>query len=449
MEGTRFTLDDMSAWEIIVPPTVYPPKEDTQMLCRVISELSANTGGKALEIGCGSGLVTMVLTSIGWDVSACDVNPFAVACTRGNMEANGISGKVSVIESGIGEDMAISENTDLVVWNLPYLDEEVEYPELLEKMEDAALSDIPQGGWGRALLQTLENNGAALCDKVLVILVMRTDPEGSSRVTDWENNGWSWRSLGIKRFGVEKIEVIGLWRTGSGVAATILDSCSSTMDEAAKLPEEGWQRVFSKIQTKGRGRMGSAWVSDKGGVFATWNLDVSLLENLSPGLIQTSIGAVVSDALCANMKWPNDIVDDNGMKMGGVLLESSNNEAIRAGVGANRNGFVKGEVMASGWEESLGAIDAFEVFLRIDRGISSIFESNRIMPAPTQERLALISWKALSRFLSRGVQASVDGRLLRPTGLNTKGELETFGDGGTVVLRELDGIGWIFSHEHA
>ncbi len=61
--------------------------------------------------------------------------------------------------------------------------------------------------------------------------------------------------------------------------------------------------------------------------------------------------------------------------MGGVLLESSNNDKIRVGVGANRNSFVKGDVSASGWEETLGAIDASEVFLRIDRGISSIFES--------------------------------------------------------------------------
>ncbi|MEO2115625.1 MAG: methyltransferase [Candidatus Poseidoniia archaeon] len=443
MGGLNFTLDGVGEWEIFVPPTVYPPKEDTEMLCHAISELSAKTGGKALEIGCGSGLVTIVLTSLGWEVTACDVNPFAVACTRGNLETNDLSGKVCVIESGIGEEMPISENTDLIVWNLPYLDEEVDHPGLLEKMEEAALSDIAQGGWGRALLQTLENNSATLCDRVLVILVMRTDPEGSSRVLDWEQKGWSWRSLKAERYGAEKIEVIGFWRTGSGVGATVLDSCTSTMEEAARLPNDGWQRIFSKSQTNGRGRRNSDWISEEGGVFATWNLDTDLLENLAPGLIQTSIGAVVSDVLGANMKWPNDIVDGHGRKMGGVLLESSNNDKIRVGVGANRNSFVKGDVSASGWEETLGAIDASEVFLRIDRGISSIFESNGKIAIPTQGSLARMSWKALSRSLSKGVQASLNGELLRPTGLNDKGELEASGIEGFVVLRELDGIGWI------
>ena len=443
MGGKNFTLDGVGEWEIFVPPTVYPPKEDTEMLCYAISELSTKTVGKALEIGCGSGLVTMVLTSLGWEVTACDVNPFAVACTRGNLEANGLSGKVCVMESGIGEEMLISENTDLIVWNLPYLDEEVNHPGLLGKIEEAALSDISQGGWGRALLQNLEKNSVTLCDRVLVILVMRTDPEGNSRVCDWEQKGWSWRSLKAERYGVEKIEVIGFWRTGSGVGATVLDSCTSTMEEAASLPKDGWQRVFSKRQTDGRGRRKSEWISEEGGVFATWNLDIDLLENLAPGLIQTSIGAVVSDALGANMKWPNDIVDGNGRKMGGVLLESSNNDMIRAGVGANRNSFVKGDVSASGWEETLGAIDASEVFLKIDRRISSIFERNGKIGVPTQESLVQMSWKALSRSLSKGVQASLNGELLRPTGLNNKGELEASGIEGSVLLRELDGIGWI------
>lgn len=447
MGRVNFTLDGVGEWEVFSSQTVYPPKEDTEMLCRAVSEMPAKTGGKALEIGCGSGLVTIVLTSLGWEVTACDVNPFAVACTRGNLEANGLSSKVCVMESGIGEEIPISESTDLIVWNLPYLDEEEEHPGLLEKMEEAALSDIPQGGWGGALLQTLENNSTTLCDRVMVVLVMRTDPKGSSRVLDWEKMGWSWRSLKAERYGAEKIEVIAFWRTGSGVGATVLDSCTSTMAEAERLPRDGWQRVSSKSQTNGRGRRKSEWISEEGGVFATWNLDMDLLENFAPGLIQTSIGAVVSDALGANMKWPNDIVDGHGKKMGGVLLESSNSDRIRAGVGANRNSFVKGDVSASGWEETIGSIDASEVFLRIDRGISSIFENNGKIAVPTQESLARISWEAISRSLSKGVQATLNGELLRPTGLNINGELEAVGIEESVVLRELDGIGWIIPQQ--
>ena len=164
----------------------------------------------------------------------------------------------------------------------------------------------------------------------------------------------------MERYGAEKVETIGFWRTGSGTKATIVDSCQSTMDEAKKLPRNGWQRVLSTIQTNGRGRRGSDWISDKGGLFATWSLDSELLGKISPGLIQTSVGAVVSKVLGANMKWPNDIVDENGVKIGGVLVESSNNENIRVGVGANRIGFEEGGVSGAGWEKNLGEVTSKE-----------------------------------------------------------------------------------------
>ncbi len=56
MEGERFRIDGVGEWEIFVPPTVYPPREDTMMLCRVISKLSSKSGAKVLEVGCGSGM---------------------------------------------------------------------------------------------------------------------------------------------------------------------------------------------------------------------------------------------------------------------------------------------------------------------------------------------------------------------------------------------------------
>ncbi len=35
----------------------------------------------------------------------------------------------------------------------------------------------------------------------------------------------------MERYGSEKVEIIGFWRTGSGVEATIMDSCKSTKEE--------------------------------------------------------------------------------------------------------------------------------------------------------------------------------------------------------------------------
>jgi len=306
-----------------------------------------------------------------------------------------------------------------------------------------ALNDIPSGGWGRALLRLLEEK-PQLCDKVVVILVMRTDPEGNSRVSDWEQGGWSWRSLKSERYGSEKVEVIGFWRTGSGVDPMILKSCSSTMDEAAKMKRGKWQRVLSNLQTDGRGRKGSNWISEEGGVFATWNLDPEILETVSPGLIQTSVGAKISKILGVEMKWPNDIINEGGQKMGGVLLESSNEDCIRVGVGVNRHSFEKDGVSGSGWEEKLGELDSSAIFAEIDRSLSSMFEDNGILGRAGARILSIDSWKALSRSLSRGVAASVGDDLLRPSGLSIRGELEMVGDLENSVIRDLDRVQWFF-----
>ena len=446
MVEARFRIEGVGEWEVSTTNTVYPPKEDTKMLCRVVSKLTKGTSANAVEIGCGSGLVSMVLKTLGWEVTAYDVNPYAVACTRGNMDANGISGKDGIYEAEFGRDFPIPEEADLIVWNLPYLEEDVNNSGILEKIEDIALTDLQQGGWGRILLDNLEGTSIKLAENVIVILVMRTEPEGSSKVLDWTERGWSWRSLGMERYGLEKVETIGFWRTGSGARVTILDSCKSTMDEAKSLPSNGWQRVIARSQTNGRGRRKSEWISKDDGLFATWGLDAELLENISPGLIQTCAGAVVSEVLGANMKWPNDIVNRDGVKMGGVLVESANDGTIRVGVGLNKTSFEEKEIIGAGWDETIGDIDSSKVFQRIDGGLSAFFENKEMIAMPDVDSYSRISWKELSKFLSRGALVSRGSEIFRPTGLNAGGELEVVGIENAVNLRDLDGVRWFVSN---
>ena len=79
-------------------------------------------GRKAVEIGCGSGVVSMALSEMGWNVHGYDINPYAVACSRANIEKLGYSGSVVIDEGGLGESgWRIPDDVELVVWNLPYL----------------------------------------------------------------------------------------------------------------------------------------------------------------------------------------------------------------------------------------------------------------------------------------------------------------------------------------
>ncbi|MBI88219.1 MAG: hypothetical protein CMB67_04235 [Euryarchaeota archaeon] len=442
VHNVDFLLEEIGKWGIIVPNSVYPPREDTELICSVLPQLTTKNG-KAFEVGCGSGIVSIVLASLGWEVTACDVNPMAVAATRGNVELNGLSDRVKVLESGIGEGALIPEKTDLLLWNIPYLDRIEELPEGIGEIEEASMSDIPNGGWGGELLSQISQGESAIANKLVVILLMRTDPEGESKVSDWHARGWSSRSLNFKRMGGEKIEVFGLWKTGSGVEAKWLDSCNSTMDEASKITEGGWQRVFSSKQTEGRGRGGSQWISQPESVSATWNLEGGILGEVSPGLLQTSIGATVSRCLDARMKWPNDIVSDDWRKMGGILLESSDNKKIRVGVGINKFSFEEGAVKGSGWMETIGNSGSEEVFEKIDCALSSLFEVNPIIGPLSEEYLVEISWNALSLLLSEGAMVSIEGEIMRPIGINLSGELEAIGSEGVVSIGDLDVVKWL------
>ena len=64
-----FGLEGVGDWELLVPQTVYPPREDTLLLAQALSTIQRESG-LALEIGCGSGAISIVLASLGWNVEA-------------------------------------------------------------------------------------------------------------------------------------------------------------------------------------------------------------------------------------------------------------------------------------------------------------------------------------------------------------------------------------------
>jgi release factor glutamine methyltransferase len=93
-------------------PDVYTPQEDSILLGE-----SMECQGKCLEIGCGTGLLSIYMSLKGFQVYASDINPSAVACTINNALANGvrIECKVSDLFEGI------SGSFKTIIFNPPYL----------------------------------------------------------------------------------------------------------------------------------------------------------------------------------------------------------------------------------------------------------------------------------------------------------------------------------------
>ena len=93
---------------------VYEPAEDSELMVNHLPEIT----GSVLEIGCGTGIISVHLASKGAQVTAVDLNPIAVEATRFNSTNNGV--KIEVLE----EDMFApveGRRFGTIVCNPPYL----------------------------------------------------------------------------------------------------------------------------------------------------------------------------------------------------------------------------------------------------------------------------------------------------------------------------------------
>ncbi len=98
---------------------VYQPSDDTFLLAdNFVPE------GTMLEIGSGTGLISMVASIMGIKVTSVDINPAAVDCTRENAIRNGVS--LEVYESDLFS--RVRNRFDTIVFNPPYLPVEENIP---------------------------------------------------------------------------------------------------------------------------------------------------------------------------------------------------------------------------------------------------------------------------------------------------------------------------------
>ncbi len=109
-------------------PDVYPPCDDSILLIR---SLEVEPGMEVLEVGSGSGIVSIHAALEGATVTSVDINPKAVALTRTNAERMGAKLR-DVRESDLFSN--VEGRFDLILFNLPYLPvEEGEMDSPIEK----------------------------------------------------------------------------------------------------------------------------------------------------------------------------------------------------------------------------------------------------------------------------------------------------------------------------
>ena len=93
--------------------------------------------------------------------------------------------------------------------------------------------------------------------------------------------------------GDEKIEVFAIWKTGQGAMRKEVETCNSTMDEIKENVDPGWRRFTQNLRERAE-VAGISLVIEGGGVSATWVLGEGVLQKIPPGVLQVSLGTIVS-----------------------------------------------------------------------------------------------------------------------------------------------------------
>lgn len=123
------------------------------------------------------------------------------------------------------------------------------------------------------------------------------------------------------------------------------DSVSSTNDLAlglAQIPVPEGTVVIAEEQTAGRGRLGRAWASPRGGVWLSVILNPGLpVERTSVVGLAAAIAAAQAirktTGLLARLKWPNDVLVE-AKKVVGILAEAPPGaDWVVVGIGINAN----------------------------------------------------------------------------------------------------------------
>ncbi|HEX2141228.1 MAG TPA: biotin--[acetyl-CoA-carboxylase] ligase [Candidatus Limnocylindria bacterium] len=237
-------------------------------------------------------------------------------------------------------------------------------------------------------------------------------------------------------------------------------SIGSTSDRARELLAAGQEgvAVVADEQTAGRGRRGRSWASPPG---VNLMVSVAFRPNLEPeGLGHLGLGAALAvRAACMTvapttriwLRWPNDLVADDGGKLAGVLVETSIAEGqpvdAVVGMGINVN-WARGEMPAeigaratSLGELGGGEVDRVALLAALLRGVDGELSAleRGLSPVPRARKASALDGRWVQVETGNGALSGTvvgiddDGALL----LEADGERHALHVGEVVAVRDV------------
>ncbi|OIO26993.1 hypothetical protein AUJ14_00825 [Candidatus Micrarchaeota archaeon CG1_02_55_22] len=187
---------------------VYAPEEDSLLLAGAAAR---HAHCRILDLGCGTGLagITAALKPEVNEVVFADINPLAIACSRGNAQRNGVLAKASFTESDLFNNL--EGKFDTIMFNPPYL------PTAQDEHVKGLLDEAFDGGPdGRAVSDLFIKTVANFLNHNGIILLVSSslasseeDGKGNEETKKkLEDQGFAVEEIGRESFFFEKLVVL-------------------------------------------------------------------------------------------------------------------------------------------------------------------------------------------------------------------------------------------------
>ena len=193
----------MGKFEIETDDLVYIPSDDTFLLAE---NLEIKKGQSVLEIGTGSGLVSMYASLLTDDVTATDINYNALELAEKNFKLNNIN--TIKLEFGDLFEPVKDKKFDVILFNTPYL------PTDSEDIINDDLNYAFDGGLdGRKVIDRFINQVSNhLNDKGIVQIIQSSLSDNDRTLDMFDRNGFVAEIAESEKFFFEEIVLINAYK---------------------------------------------------------------------------------------------------------------------------------------------------------------------------------------------------------------------------------------------
>lgn len=193
----------MGKFEIETDDLVYIPSDDTFLLAE---NLEIKEGQSVLEIGTGSGLVSMYASLLTDDVTATDINYNALELAEKNFKLNNIN--TIRLEFGDMFEPVKNEKFDVILFNTPYL------PTDSDDIINDDLNYAFDGGLdGRKVIDRFINEVSNHLNDNGIVQIIQSSLSDNDRTLDmFDRNGFVAEIAESEKFFFEEIVLINAYK---------------------------------------------------------------------------------------------------------------------------------------------------------------------------------------------------------------------------------------------